>query len=72
MPALRAAEPDLRRRLLAAMPQRAAEAMEDEIANRGPVKLDEATAAQKEIAATARRLAASGEITLPGKGAGLV
>lgn len=72
VPALRAAEPDLRRRLLAAMPQRAAEAMEDEIANRGPVRLEEATAAQKEIAAATRRLAAGGEITLPGKGAGLV
>ena len=72
VPALRAAEPEMRRRLLAAMPQRAAEALEDEIANRGPVKLDEATAAQKEIAASARRLAAEGTITLPGKGAGVV
>ena len=72
VPALRAAEPELRRKLLAAMPQRAAEALEDEIANRGPVKVDEAAAAQKEIAASARRLAAEGTITLPGKGAGVV
>lgn len=72
VPALRAAEPELRRKLLAAMPQRAAEALEDEIANRGPVKLEEATAAQKEIAASARRMAAEGLITLPGKGSGVV
>ncbi len=72
VPALRAADPALRQRLLSAMPQRAAEALDDEIANRGPVRVDEALAAQKEIAAAARRLAAEGTITLPGKGAGLV
>jgi flagellar motor switch protein FliG len=50
------------------MPQRAAEALRDEIANRGPVKIEEAEAAQKAIAASARRLAAEGSISLPGKG----
>jgi flagellar motor switch protein FliG len=68
VPALRAAPEDLRKRLLAAMPQRAAQALEDEIDNRGPVKIDEADAAQKEIAAAGRRLAAEGTISLPGKG----
>ena len=68
IPALRAATADLRSRLLAAMPQRAAEAVLDEMDNRGPVKLGEATAAQKAIAAAARRLAAEGSISLPGKG----
>jgi flagellar motor switch protein FliG len=68
VPALRAAPEALRAKLLAAMPQRAAQALEDEIDNRGPVRIDEAQAAQKEIAAAARRLAAEGTISLPGKG----
>ena len=68
VPALRAAPAPLRSLLLAAMPQRAAEALSDEIDNRGPVKIDEAEAAQKAIAAAARRLAAEGGISLPGKG----
>lgn len=68
IPALRAAPDALRSRLLEAMPQRAAEALRDEIANRGPVKMDEAETAQKAIAAAARRLAADGQLSLPGKG----
>lgn len=68
IPSLRAAPDQLRDQLLAAMPQRAAEALRDEIANRGPVKIEEAEAAQKAIAASARRLAAEGSISLPGKG----
>jgi flagellar motor switch protein FliG len=68
VPALRAAPPALRDQLLSAMPQRAAEALRDEMDNRGPVKLDEAAAAQKAIAAAARRMAAEGTISLPGKG----
>ena len=68
VPALRAAPAPLRSLLLAAMPQRAAEALTDEIDNRGPVKIDEAETAQKAIAAAARRLAAEGSISLPGKG----
>ena len=68
VPALRAAPPALRDQLLSAMPQRAAEALRDEVDSRGPVKLDEAATAQKAIAAAARRLAAEGTISLPGKG----
>jgi flagellar motor switch protein FliG len=68
VPAIRAAPAELRERLLGAMPQRAAAALGDEIDNRGPVKIDEAEAAQKAIAAAARRLAADGAISLPGKG----
>lgn len=68
IPALRAAPPALRDQLLSAMPQRAAEALRDEVDSRGPVKLDEAATAQKAIAAAARRLAAEGAISLPGKG----
>jgi flagellar motor switch protein FliG len=68
VPALRAADTVLREKMLEAMPQRAAEALRDEITNRGPVKMDEAQAAQKAIAAAARRLAADGQLSLPGKG----
>ena len=68
IPALRAAPDELRDKLLAAMPQRAAESLRDEMDNRGPVKVDEAAAAQKSIASSARRLAAEGTISLPGKG----
>lgn len=68
IPALRAAPDELRDKLLAAMPQRAAESLRDEMDNRGPVKVDEAATAQKSIASAARRLAAEGGISLPGKG----
>lgn len=72
IPALRAAAPDVRAKLLGGMPQRAAEALADEIANRGPVKMDEAETAQKAIAAAARAMAADGTISLPGKGPAFV
>lgn len=68
IPALRAAPAEIREKLLGAMPGRAADSLRDEMSGRGPVKLEEAEAAQKEIAATARRMAAEGLISLPGKG----
>lgn len=68
VPALRAADAALKARIFAAMPQRAAQSLEDEISNRGPVKIEDAEMAQKTIAATARRLSAEGVISLPGKG----
>lgn len=72
IPALRAAPQQLRERLLSAMPQRAAEALADEMANAGPVRIDDAEAAQRAIAAAARRMAAEGSISLPGKGPAFV
>lgn len=68
VPAMRAADEALKARLLKAMPQRAAESLQDEIANRGPVKVEEAEAAKRAIAAATRRLAAEGLVSLPGKG----
>lgn len=68
IPALRAASEMVRQRLLSAMPQRAAQSLEAEMSNRGPVRIDEAEEAQKAIAAAARRLAADGLVSLPGKG----
>lgn len=72
IPAMKAAPAELRERLLSAMPQRASEALADEMANAGPVRMDDAEAAQRAIAATARRMAAEGTISLPGKGPAFV
>ena len=68
IPAMRAAPDGLRDRLLQAMPKRAAEALKDEMDNRGPVKREDADIAQKAIAAATRKLAADGVVSLPGKG----
>lgn len=68
VPALRGAPDVMRLRLYGAMPQRAAQSLQDEVENRGPVKIEDAQAAQKSIASAARRLASEGELTLPGKG----
>jgi flagellar motor switch protein FliG len=46
------------------MSQRAAETLRDDLASRGPVRLSDVEAAQKEITATARRLADEGTIML--------
>jgi flagellar motor switch protein FliG len=50
------------------MSKRAAEALRDDLDSKGPVRLSDVEAAQKEILAVARRLAESGEIILGGKG----
>lgn len=49
-----------------AMSSRAAEGVQDEIASRGRLKLSEVQAAQKEVVAIARRLAADGTIVFGG------
>ncbi|MFQ3666260.1 MAG: flagellar motor switch protein FliG [Sphingomonadaceae bacterium] len=68
VPAMRAAGDALKARIFQAMPQRAAQALQDEIANRGPVKIEDAELAKRTIASAARRLSADGVISLPGKG----
>ncbi|MND08029.1 Flagellar motor switch protein FliG [compost metagenome] len=50
------------------MSQRAAEMMKDDLANKGPVRLADVEAAQKEILLAARKLADDGTIALGGKG----
>lgn len=64
--ALKGADPALSTHVLAAMSQRAAAQIEDELADRGPLKREEVAAAQVAIAAGVRRLAERGEIILPG------
>ena len=65
--ALKGAQPSLRIRMLGCMSARAAQSIQDEMAERGPIRLAEVQDAQKEILATARELAEAGTIMLGGK-----
>src|ERR1700704_5829175 len=68
--ALRGAEPDVQEKILKNMSKRAAEILKDDMEARGPVKLTDVEAAQKEIVVIAQRLAEEGTISLGGKGGG--
>ncbi|HLW22948.1 MAG TPA: flagellar motor switch protein FliG [Steroidobacteraceae bacterium] len=68
--ALRGAEPEVQEKILRNMSKRAAEILKDDMEARGPVKLTEVEAAQKEIVTIAQRLAEEGTISLGGKGGG--
>ena len=68
--ALRGAEPEVQEKILKNMSKRAAEILKDDMEARGPVKLADVEAAQKEIVTIAQRLADEGTIGLGGKGAG--
>jgi flagellar motor switch protein FliG len=68
--ALRGAEPDVQDKILKNMSKRAAEILKDDMEARGPVKLVDVEAAQKEIVVVAQRLAEEGTISLGGKGGG--
>jgi len=66
--ALRGAEPEVQEKILKNMSKRAAEILKDDMEARGPVKLADVEAAQKEIIVIAQRLAEEGTISLGGKG----
>src|SRR6202789_4380989 len=68
--ALRGAEPAVQEKVLKNMSKRAAEILKDDMEARGPVKLTDVEAAQKEIIVIAQRMAEEGTISLGGKGAG--
>jgi flagellar motor switch protein FliG len=68
--ALRGAEPEVQEKILKNMSKRAAEILKDDMEARGPVKLTDVEAAQKEIIVIAQRMAEEGTISLGGKGAG--
>lgn len=70
--ALRGADEAVRQKIMGNMSKRAAELLRDDLEAMPPVKLSDVEAAQKEIMATAKRLAEAGEITLSGKGEQLV
>ena len=68
--ALRGAEPEVQEKILKNMSKRAAEILKDDMEARGPVKLADVEAAQKEIIVIAQRMAEEGTISLGGKGEG--
>ena len=65
--ALRGADARVKEKITSNMSQRAAEILVEDMEARGPVRLAEVEAAQKEILATVRRMADSGEIQLSAK-----
>lgn len=64
VPALKGAETRMRARCLGCMSSRAAQSIEDELAERGPMPLAEVEAAQRAIVAIARRLGEDGVLML--------
>jgi len=67
--ALKGASPELRDKIFANMSARAAEMMREDLESKGPVRLSEVEANQKEILQVVRRMADEGQIILGGKGA---
>ncbi|MBX3678787.1 flagellar motor switch protein FliG [Cognatazoarcus halotolerans] len=66
--ALKGAPPELREKIFKNMSQRAAEMLRDDLESKGPVRLSEVEAEQKEILKIVRRLAEEGTLVLGGKG----
>ncbi|WP_288471913.1 flagellar motor switch protein FliG [Paracidovorax oryzae] len=66
--ALKGAQPELREKFLSNMSSRAAEAMREDLESRGPMRLSEVEAQQKEILKTVRRLSDEGQIVIGGGG----
>lgn len=66
--ALKGADPSVKDKLLKNMSRRAAEMLDEDLEAKGPVRLAEVEAAQKEILITVRNLADQGQIEIGGKG----
>jgi len=66
--ALKGAAPELREKIFKNMSQRAAEMMREDLEAKGPVRLSEVEAQQKEILQIVRRLADEGQLMLGAKG----
>jgi flagellar motor switch protein FliG len=66
--ALKGADPQVRDKFLKNMSKRASEMMVEDMEAKGPVRLADVEAAQREILAIARKLGDAGEIMLGGKG----
>ena len=66
--ALKGANQDLREKIFKNLSQRAAEMMREDLESKGPVRLSEVEAQQKEILQVVRRLADEGQIMLGAKG----
>ena len=70
--ALRGADAKVRQKITGNMSQRAAEILVEDMEARGPVRLAEVEAAQKEILAIVRRMADAGDIQLAAKAEALI
>ncbi len=66
--ALKGADPKLSEKIFANMSKRAADMLRDDLEVKGPVRVSEVDAAQKEILGIARKLADAGQISLGGEG----
>ena len=66
--ALKSCDEKLRAKVFACMSARAAQSIQDEMNERGPMRLAEVQEAQKAVLAIARNLAQAGTISLGGKG----
>jgi flagellar motor switch protein FliG len=66
--ALKGCDEIVKEKIFKNMSKRAAEMLREDLEAKGPVRLSEVEAAQKEILAIARRMAESGEIVLGGQG----
>ena len=64
--ALKGATPELREKIFRNMSSRAAEALREDLETRGPVKLSEVEAQQKELVKVVRRLSDEGQISIGG------
>jgi len=64
--ALKGAKPELRDRMLKNMSTRAAETLKEELDGRGPVRVAEVEAEQKELLKVVRRLAEEGQLVIGG------
>jgi flagellar motor switch protein FliG len=62
--ALKGAQPELKDKILSNMSTRAAETLREDLESRGPMRLSEVEAQQKEILKTIRRLADEGQIVI--------
>jgi flagellar motor switch protein FliG len=68
MLAIKGADEPLKAKIFKNMSQRAADMMKDDLEAKGPVRLSEVEAAQKEILAIVRKMSEAGTISLGGKG----
>jgi flagellar motor switch protein FliG len=66
--ALKGASVEMREKIFKNMSSRAAEMLREDLESKGPVKLSEVEAEQKEILKIVRRLSDEGQIVLGGKG----
>jgi flagellar motor switch protein FliG len=64
--ALKGASPELREKIFKNMSTRAAETLREDLESRGPVRLSEVEAEQKEMLKIVRRLAEEGQVVLSG------